>query len=226
MKINVIGDSIAAGFGSSQSIYTDHLIFAGEAAYYRMHAPNGWCAVLQHYFEEQGRNITFENNGAPGAYSYEIAAHLGEMINDSDDAVMIMVGLNDRKRVNGMNELAHNLDVIISRLKALNKQVILMTPNPSAYFNEYRKDRLYHTDDAAEVILNAGRKHGVYVIDLYHEILNYLAAHSLKTEDLIYDNCSLNDGLHPSDKMYLLMADMISENLNNLHVFCKTSEGY
>ncbi len=218
MRINVIGDSIAAGFGSSGSEYTDHLIFTGEFSYYRVCAPHGWCALLQKYFDDNKMNIVLINNGAPGARSREIRSHLVEIISPDDDAVMILVGMNDRNTVNGMNELSWNLDKIIKDLKKMNKMIILLTPNPTADCSEYRKDRLYHTADVADAVLAAAEKNKVGVIDLYHQINLYLTQNHMKTEDIIFDEYSLNDGLHPSDRMYELMKEIIVRDIIRLDI--------
>ncbi|WP_346873841.1 hypothetical protein [Clostridium sp. UBA5988] len=50
IKIKIIGDSVAAGAGSSMSYKTEELMFEEDGTkYFRRVAPNSWWGLLEQY---------------------------------------------------------------------------------------------------------------------------------------------------------------------------------
>lgn len=111
--------------------------------------------MLETYLHKINSTLAVVNNGCGGAYSYQIKEHLKTLVSHEDDIVFVLLGLNDRKRTNGLKELKENLDNIIERLIAWKKTVVLLTPNPSVHSNEYYENRIYHTEQIVEIIFNA-----------------------------------------------------------------------
>lgn len=213
VKINIIGDSIAAGAGSTGCYKTEQVIFADTKPFFRRVAPNSWWGLFETYLQKKNPSAVVTNNGCGGVYSYQVREHLNEIFSEEDDVVFILVGLNDRKRKDGMTELRENSESVIDELIAHGKMVIILTPNPSVYSNEYYENRLYHTGDVVEVLRAAAKSRGVLLIDIYQYILNYLEEHNQKMDDIIFNADGVGDGLHPGDFVQNLMFEKIIEDL-------------
>lgn len=212
-RIKIIGDSIAAGQGSSSSYEMEQLIFTGHKPFYRYAAPNSWWGLLEAYLLAANDKSKVINNGCCGAYSSEILAHITELVTKDDAVIFLLLGLNDRKKKNGMTALKQNLEKLIVYLQQEGKRVILLTPNPSTTENEYRASRLYHTEQVVQIIRAVANEKKVLLIDLYESILKYLMNNAVKLEDIMYKGQETGDGLHPGDFVQRLMYDHILEVL-------------
>jgi lysophospholipase L1-like esterase len=204
--INILGDSLAAGSGSSGSCQTDEIILRdGSDVFYRRVAPNSWWGRLEAYLKDKYPQCTVINSGCSGAYSYQIRNGLDQLLTGNEDIVMLLIGVNDRKRENGMAELYENLTAMIHDLKTRDKLVLLLTPNPSTVQNELHPTRIYHTEDVANIILHTAEKEEVLLVDNYNCIQDYLFLSGKKIDDIIVgENCD-SDGLHPADFVQQLM---------------------
>ena len=89
-----------------------------------------------------------------------------------------------------------------------------VTPNPSVHSNEYYENRIYHTDQIVEILKDVAMDKGVLLIDNYQFILDYLAAHEQKIDDIIFNADGGGDGLHPSDFVQKLMFENIISELD------------
>lgn len=212
IRIKIIGDSLAAGAGSSQSYKTEQLIFEDTIKYFRRVAPNSWWGMLEKYLHEINPTLTIVNNGCGGAYSYQIKEYLDKLVSKDDDIVFVLMGVNDRKRIDGLKELKENFEYIIEKLISWNKSIIILTPNPSVNSNEYYENRLYHTNQVVEVIKEVAMNSDVLLIDNYQFILDYLTAHEQRIDDIIFNEDGQGDGLHPGDFVQkLIFENIISE---------------
>ena len=214
IRIKIIGDSIAAGVGSTLSYKTDHLIFEDTKKYYRRVSPNSWCGLLETYLHKINSTLTIVNNGCGGAYSYQIKEHLETLVSHEDDIVFVLLGLNDRKRTNGLKELKENLENIIERLLSWKKTIVILTPNPSVHSNEYYENRIYHTNQIVQILKEVAVSKGVLLIDTYQFIFDYLTEHNQKIDDIIFNADGEGDGLHPSDFVQKLMFKYIISKLS------------
>ena len=213
VRINIIGDSIAAGVGSTDGYKTEQLIFEDNKPFFRRVAPNSWWGLLEAYLKNKNSALTVINNGCGGAYSYQIKNHLNEMISEDDDIIFMLMGVNDRKRKDGMTELKKNSERVLDELISRGKIVVVLTPNPSVHSNEYYENRLYHTDEVVEILREVVKDRCVQFIDLYQYILNYLKDHNQKIDDIIFNPDGVGDGLHPGDFVQKLMFEKIIDEL-------------
>ena len=213
VRINIIGDSIAAGVGSTDGYKTEQLIFEDNKPFFRRVAPNSWWGLLEAYLKNKNSALTVINNGCGGAYSYQIKNHLNEMISEDDDIIFMLMGVNDRKRKDGMTELKKNSERVLDELISRGKIVVVLTPNPPVHSNEYYENRLYHTDEVVEILREVVKDRCVQFIDLYQYILNYLKDHNQKIDDIIFNPDGVGDGLHPGDFVQKLMFEKIIDEL-------------
>lgn len=216
--IRIVGDSIAAGAGSSESFKTDEIILKdGDQIFYRRKAPNSWWGRFETYLKEKFPECTVINDGCGGAFSYQIRNAIDNFYSDKDDIIIIMLGCNDRKRNDGLKELEENLTYIIKYYKDRNKKVIVMNTNPSTLENEYYQNRIYHTEDIANIISRVAEEESVLLVDNYNYILQYLLIRREKIDDIIYNYDSNIDGLHPSDRLQFIMYFNLLSSLG-LHI--------
>lgn len=200
--------------GSSMSYLTQDLIFEdGGTKYYRRIAPNGWWGLFEQYLHNSYTASTVENKGCGGAFSFQINKYIDTLVSSDDDLVFILGGMNDRKRMNGMEELKTNFEYLVDYLISIGKKLILLTPIPSVHSNEYYPNRLYHTDDVVGIIRDLAVNKNIQLIDNYKYITEYLAINQLVIDDIIYGEGCANDGLHPSDYVQKLIFKNIVETL-------------
>ncbi len=212
--IAIIGDSLSAGAGSSLSYETEEILFEENGIKYRrLIAPNGWGSLLEKDLQKKDNNFRVKNRGCCGAYSYQIDKFLDELVKDEDQLVLVLMGTNDRKRVDGMNELRVNCDRVIARLRNRGKDVVLLTPNPSVHSNEYRANRIYHTEEVVNILRESAKKNKVLLIDNYKYILDYLKENQLKMEDIMWEDGCTSDGLHPPDFVQKLVFENVVKEL-------------
>lgn len=117
-QINIIGDSLAAGAGSSDSYSTEEVILHdGDDVFVRRAAPNSWWSRFQNYIDDKYPGCTVVNNGCGGAFPSAEESLPSVFQEDKDDIIFLFLGANDRKRVNGMDELRSNLTWMIRYFK-------------------------------------------------------------------------------------------------------------
>ncbi|OOM80520.1 SGNH/GDSL hydrolase family protein [Clostridium sp. BL-8] len=214
IKIKIIGDSIAAGAGSSMSYETKELIFEEDRTkFFRRVAPNSWWGLLERYLRDNYSTCSVENKGCGGAFSYQINKYLDTLISNDDMLIIVLMGLNDRKLDNGMEELKTNCECIVDRLISKGKIVVLLTPTQSVNSNEYYLNRIYHTNEVVRILRDIADNKKVLLVDNYKYIMEYLTKSKLVIEDIIYGDGCRNDGLHPSDYLHKLIFQNLIETL-------------
>jgi len=214
LKIKIIGDSVAAGEGSSASYETEELIFEDDGTkFFRRVAQNSWWGLLEQYLHDNYIKCTVENKGCGGAFSYQINKYLDTLISSDDNLVLVLMGLNDRKRMNGMEELKANCECVVDQLISKGKMVILLTPTPSVHSNEYYPNRIYHTNEVVEILCNIADNRKIPLVNNYKYIMEYLTKNQLAIDDVIYGEGCVNDGLHPSDYVQKLIFQNLIETL-------------
>ena len=118
INIKIIGDSLATGVGSSNIIETKNILYRDKLKkYYQIKTSKAWHNLLEEYLKNNNNKCNINNFGAVGAFSYQVNKNLNKLVSIEDDLVIISLGINDRKRKNGLYELRVNLSNIIDKLK-------------------------------------------------------------------------------------------------------------
>ena len=215
VSINVIGDSIAAGVGASDSLKTSEIIIqTTRKTYFRRESKKSWSGLFKDYLITKFPQCGIVNNGCGGIRSSEVREKLDELINEEDKLVIILLGANDRKVENGMKILKENLIYIIRYLKKKDKKIIIMSPPPSTAKNEAYPNRLYHMNDVNAVIKEVAEQEDIKFINYYEYINKYIVDTGESIEELMNEKDCMSDGLHPTDKVYFLMFRHLLKNLN------------
>jgi len=213
--IKIIGDSIAAGAGSSDSTKTEEIILQTEEnVFRRRNGSKSWSALFEAYIVEKFPNNVVINNGCGGITSTQVRENLVKLYSEDDDIIIIMLGTNDRKQQNGMNILFENLSYIVRHLKEKNKSVILMTPNPSTNTNELYPNRLYHMEDVNNVIACVAENEEVTFISNFNYIQEYLLCRGETIDEIMTEENCQSDGIHPTDKVHYLIFRNLIQSLN------------
>lgn len=135
VKLAILGDSLAAGYGVSP----------GQAMPARLEAA----------LKKEGRNVTVINHGVSGDTSAGGLQRVDWMLADKPDIVMIELGANDALRATDPAVTEKNLDAIIAKLKEAGLTVWLAGMlAPRNYGSEYARqfDGIYR---------RLAEKHGV-----------------------------------------------------------------
>ncbi len=199
INIKLIGDSITAGVGGS-GYKTDGDNIIG--IYNRN--PNGYCwaKILKDTLEKK-YNCYVTNNGIAGIGSDFIVKHISTLIEDTDDIVICMVGINDRNK--NVEDILSNLQSIHDYCKARGIKFIPMASIPALVENETQMT--LHMEDINFLISVFSQKNKLCYINLFTEFYNYC----------IYRNESLStymaDNLHPNDKGYYVLYRIITNAL-------------
>ena len=209
-RILVLGDSLAAGMGCSGSYDTGELLLAYDGdRYTRWHAPHGWTQTVKAYLDAEFPGCTLVNRGCSGIYSYQLLGGLSQVYDGNADIVLLLVGINDRKRENGPAELEKSLAALIARFRADGAVPVLITPNPSTMENEMLPTRIHHSEDIIPIIRAAAERWDVILADCWTQITQYSLRTGESIDALMREEGCLSDGLHPTDRVYRIMASCI-----------------
>lgn len=213
--IKLIGDSITAGGGSSDNNRSgEEIVTIDGITYLRQLGTKCWASLFKSYIEDKYPNSEVINNGCSGITSTEAREYLLTLYSSSDDIIIIMLGTNDRKQIEGMQILYDNLTYIVKYLKKENKKIILMSPNPSTVANDSYKNRLYHQEDVNNVIARVVENESVQFINHFNFMQNYLLYTGKTIDELMFSEHFKCDGLHPTDIVHNLIYRNLVQNLN------------
>lgn len=212
--INLIGDSITAGGGSSDNSRSGEIFITIDGIdFKRQMGQKCWASLLAKHIEERFPKSHVINNGCSNIKSTQLKDNLSSLCNKTNEIILIMIGANDRKQVEGMIALYNNLTYMVRHLKNENNAIILMSPNPSTPKNQAYPNRLYTMEDVNNVIKNVAKEEKVQFISHYDYIYRYLINSDRTIEDLMVGKSEKLDGLHPSDEVHYLIYKNIIQSL-------------
>ena len=234
-QITVIGDSLAAGRGSSDCSFDGNFIvkFDGRK-YYAQTGRKCWVSVLKEYLENKYPGCRVINNGCNGINSHHVSKYIKSITYEDDTFVMLMIGTNNRKLPMGMNLLENDLHRVIGNLRERELDILLIGPTPSTPANENRGDRKFHMCDVDEKLKYVAAREKVRYLSLYDHFNDYIQKNNISLEEFlrpqkeIEENYSfpeneeeytvndwnrVPDGLHPPDSVHRMIAEYIISEL-------------
>ncbi len=208
--IKLLGDSITAGAGSSDDCRDGEVIATIDGQVFkRQLGKKCWASLFASYMKKYDSDCRVINNGCSGIDSTQLRRYLPELISVDDAVVLLMIGTNNRKHLDGMNILFQDLMVIINQLKMSNKEVVLMMANPVTTDDDCQANRLFRQADVNEVMKQVAQQTGVTFINYYEYVQNYAKKMGQSIEEVMIGG----DGLHPTDTVYELMFKYLIEIL-------------
>lgn len=213
MRIKILGDSIAAGQGCRSCRFSDEIIIKTYIdTYPKLLTKDSWSDLLsQSFYEHEWVNL-----GCRGITTFELLAHLDELIDDQDDVILLMIGANNRKYQDGMILLENDLRSMIDTVHNLNKKIIIMTQSTSTPENEMKANRIYHMPQVNEIIRKVSYEKKCFFIDLDTLLLTYAKDQGLDYVSLFYEEGCKSDGLHPTSQLQSIMATCITPALQSI----------
>lgn len=207
-KIKLLGDSITHGQGGTGFLQDGDTIPCVVGSTTWKTNPNGYCWAnnFKKYMEEKFC-CTVKNYGCAGLTSGNLITNIHTLIEEDDDIIIIMIGTNDRsslyikdllrKRIISMYNYITNL---------LGKKVIFMASIPASIKNE-KSQTVVHMEDINNIIMGACASLGIEYISIYNDFIDYCENTGVTIDSL------LADGLHPNDKGYDVMLNIILKRL-------------
>lgn len=212
LQIKLLGDSITHGMGGTGYSPTDEHIVD---AFSRNNNGYCWANKFKEYAKEK-LGCAVINNGCSGTTIEFIINNFETLVDESDDFIICTIGTNNRhqyfcdgpkpEREEFIDRLYGKIVELNSMIKALNKPVIFMANIPASAENELDGEnywRILHMDDINNIYKKASKECGFPLISLYDLFLCYCEENNLSVDDLLID------GLHPNDRGYDVMFDLI-----------------
>ena len=211
-RIKLLGDSITHGVGGSGFAQDGAPITAGFAR-----NPRGYCWANR-FAELMASRYGIEvlNNACTGTTVGFVIEHFCELVSDADDLVICTIGTNNRHQYfkdapkKSYEEMREGLKSQIERLASLfaerGKPFILVANIPASPQNERDGGdfwRILHMSDVNEIYKEVRDERGFAFISMYDLFSDYLSRTETEITSL------LGDGLHPNDKGYDVMLELI-----------------
>lgn len=206
MRIKILGDSLAAGYGfASCQTSSTVLLQTNDKIYDQIMTQESWWNHLASVYKEHD----WINAGCCGITTFELNQNLDKLIDEKDECIILMIGANNRKYTNGMKLLETDLREMIVTIQKMNKKLILMTQPDSTADNEALSSRIYHMKQVNEIILATAIDLNVCIIDLNYLMKHHITNNCLNYEMFMQQKGCLSDGLHPTSQVQQLMAQCL-----------------
>lgn len=216
-KIKLLGDSITHGHSGTGYEQNGYPFIKGYAR-----NPNGYCwANLFKEYMENKFSCEVVNNGASGTKIEFIIDNFETLVEKDDDFIICTIGTNNRHQMKNSGakktkaEMEEGVYANILKLNSMlvesNKTVVFIANIPAAPERETDKEdswRILHMNDINDIYKRAHQEKGFLFISLYDLFSEYLK------ENKIELGAMLADGLHPNDKGYKVIYELLKKALN------------
>ena len=216
-RIKLLGDSITHGH-SGTGYAQDGFNFIRDVR----RNPNGYCwANLFKANLESNYNCQVVNNGISGIPIESVIRDFDLLVDDEDDFIICTIGTNNRhqyknkgakKSVEEMsNTFYNNILLLNQKLSERNVKYVLIANIPACKEREEDTEeywRILHMNDINDIYKRAQRDLGFEFISLYDLFSAYIKKNDIPLESL------LADGLHPNDKGYKVMYELLRKEFN------------
>ncbi len=216
IRIKLLGDSITHGVGGSGFEQNGAPITEGFAR-----NPKGYCWAkrFKEYMEEN-YGCTVINNGCTGTRIEFIIKNFDALVDPEDDLIICTIGTNNRQfyfqdgekptREEYGSRFFENIKTLYGLFEKADKKVIFMANIPASSANEQDGAefwRILHMDDINAIYKAASEKLGFPLISMYELFSAYCDKKGIAVDSL------LSDGLHPNDRGYDVMFDLLTAEL-------------
>lgn len=175
-----------------------------------------FCSLLQRSLNSHARPVEVINAGIGGNTTKDALARFERDVLERDPhLVVLMFGLNDSWIDDGktasrltVDEYRENLLRMIVKLRDMELQVVLMTPNP-AIAPKYDPQRNRTLRPYVEAVRALAREQQLELVDLYA----YFAELALEGTEL---NGLFTDAMHPNPAGQKLIAELLEPKLRGL----------
>ena len=152
-----------------------------------------------------GKDIVFEgvyvykqakvkNYAQSGINSQHVIDQLDTLIEPDDDVIIMQIGTNDRGN-RPLHKYKENLRKIIGYIRGQGKDIILMSPPPTAVTQDNERD-YFRTFDVDQAIRQIANEYNLGYVSNYDSMFKYSEYTGTSIDDM------LSDGLHPNDLGY------------------------
>ena len=215
-KIKLLGDSITHGVGGSGWNQNGRSIVESWRE-----SPDGYCwANLFRDHMKETYEATVINNGCAGTTVDFVISHFSTLVETDDDIIICTIGTNNRHKSFDRGEKPSREEFLqefyekIKRMYALFENAgiptVFVANIPAANANEQDGEdywRILHMNDINDSYKKLASESGATVLSLYDLFSEYCEKHALSIDEL------LSDGLHPNDRGYRVMFDLLVEAL-------------
>ena len=204
--IKLIGDSITAGVGGTG--YDASSTGGGEQIYgdvYQNVTGHCWANSLKAYWESKFDDVTVINNGWSGIDTHHIIDYWNNLIDADDDIIICSIGTNDRAARDNIAEYITNLETIVKKAKAAQKQLVLVANIPASVSNENISDYNFHMEDVEHAVRYVTDKYNIPFLNIYSLFIDYCESRNITIDSLLDSG-----GLHPNDDGYDVMFKLIT----------------
>lgn len=214
VKIKLLGDSITHGVGGEGWEQNGEVIVEGWAQ-----SPDSYCwANLFRDYMKEKYSATVVNKACTGTTVEFVIKHFDRLVDIDDDIIICTIGTNNRhqsmskgekkSRETMLCELYENVKKLNSMLSETGKPYILMANIPASAKNELDGAdfwRILHMCDINDTYKRLELEYGATVFSLYDAFSYYCEKNGVLVDEL------LCDGLHPNNRGYKVMFDLITD---------------
>ena len=211
-KIKLLGDSITHGVGGTGWEQIGNPIVEEFKE-----SPNSYCwANLFRDYMKEKYNATVLNKACSGTTVDFVIDHFSALVDVDDDIIVCTIGTNNRHKYFSegekptrdafLAEFEQKIKKMYSVFKDSGIPTIFVANIPASKKNEEDGTdywRIIHMSDINDGYKNLAEKDDAVVFSLYESFSNYCSENGFTVDDL------LCDGLHPNDKGYKVMFDLI-----------------
>jgi lysophospholipase L1-like esterase len=203
LNIVLIGDSIVEGYGCSDYSSTGAAVKNSVKTAYRNTGKKCWGNMFVDYMVANYADCNVVNNGVGGFTCQQVYENLASLVPDGTDVVILSAGTNDKDKADKGYAVTGYLRKTVLYLLERGIQPILLTNTPL--------QNMTAPNNAATIktaIVEAGNDADVICCDVFSQFNYYLWEHGMELSQVMADQ------LHPNDKGYEIMFNIIKRELN------------